>query len=116
MYQITKGLSRNDPFPHGDLPPLHLDAVDIPTRPRITTGRPLKQLKRCRGAPAERGIGGRIQGIAEKEPVGVGCCPRRAKRRLVQLIKMVQHLGSTSRLRIYDTAKCCIAESDGDSM
>jgi hypothetical protein len=86
MNEIAEGLRDDDPLADSDTSALDLRLIDIPRGPRITARRPLEQLERSRRAPAERGISSRIQGVAEEEPVGVGCGPRRAERRPVQLI------------------------------
>jgi hypothetical protein len=107
MNEVAEWLRDSDALADGDPSALDLRLIDIPSGLRITARSPLEQLERRGRAPAERGISSRIQGVAEEEPIGIGCRPRRAERRPVQLIQMIKH-GVTSRLRICLTAKCCI--------
>jgi hypothetical protein len=91
MDKIAEGLGDQDALPDGDLAALHLGLVDAPDGLAIAARGALEQLERRRRAPPERRIGGRIQRIAEQEPVSVSRSPGRTERRLVQLIEMVQH-------------------------
>ena len=91
MDQIAERLGDERALSDGDLAALHLGLVDAPGRFAIAPRGALEQLERRRGAAAERGVVGGIERIAEQQPVRLRRGPRRAKRRLVQLVEMVQH-------------------------
>src|SRR5680860_731509 len=91
MHEVAEWLRDQDALSDGDLAALHLGSIDAPDGLAIAPRGALEQLERRSRAPAKGRIGGRVQRIAEQQPISVSRGPRRAERRLVQLIKMVQH-------------------------
>ena len=81
----------------GDFAAAHLGLVDVPSGLAVAARGALEQLERRRGTPSKGRIGGRVQRIAEQQPIGVSRRPGWAQGGLVQLIEMVEH-GSTSCL------------------
>ena len=91
MDEIAKRLGDQGPLPDRDFAALHLGLVDAPNRAAVAPRGALEQLERGRGAAAERGVGGRIQRIAEQQAIGIRRGPRRAQGGLVQLVQVIKH-------------------------
>src|SRR5262245_44104564 len=94
--EIAEWLSNDSAPPYLDLQAIHIGGWDVPGRLPIPPRGPLEQLERRGSATAEHGVRGRVQRIAEQEPVSFRRRPRRAQRSLIELVQMVKH-GSTSR-------------------
>ena len=115
--EIAEGLRDQRALSDGDLAAAHLGLVDAPGGLAIAPRGALEQLERRRGAAAKGRVVGGIERIAEQQPIGVRRGPRRAQRRLVQLIEMVQacidlplrrlHVNAASRNQM--VILCCSA-------
>ncbi len=91
MNEMAKGLGNQGALSDGNLAALHLSIVDTPSRFPVAPRRALEQLERGRRAAAKRRVIGGIERIAKHEAIGLRRGPRRPKRRLIQLVEMVQH-------------------------
>src|SRR5262249_27743082 len=116
MNQIAERLRDHRTFMHSDLVATDRDVLDAPLGLPVAARRALEKLKDRSRRPAGRRVGGRIERVAEQQPIGVCGGAGGRQGRLVQLVEMVKH-GSTSRLRYtFDAASrnqmvilCCNA-------